>query len=97
MSDAPYTRAVAEHIAKSRFEDLPPQELAWRTGLAGIDEAAHEIYGHGFTELNEVLRFQLATFEERLNVVGAKMRLLQSKLRCPRQCRLNVLIEGDVT
>src|SRR5437660_1585942 len=52
---------------------------------------------YGFTELNEVLRFQFSTFEERLNVAGAEMRLLQCKLRCSRQCRLHVLIEGYVT
>ena len=45
-------RCLHQAIDGFRFEDLPPQELAWRTGLAGIDEAAHEIYGHGFTELN---------------------------------------------
>jgi hypothetical protein len=35
-----------------RFEDMPPQEVAWRQGLAGIDEAAGELFGRGFTELS---------------------------------------------
>src|SRR5438874_6796563 len=64
---------------------------------AGQNCCVFRSQAYGFTELSEVLRFQFATFEERLNVAGAKMRLLQCKLRCPRQCRLNVFIEGDVT
>jgi hypothetical protein len=34
-----------------RFEDMPSDEVAWRTGLAGIDQAASELFGQRFTEL----------------------------------------------
>jgi len=45
-------RCLHHAIDGFRFEGMPPQEMAWRKGLAGIDEAAHAMHGHGFTELN---------------------------------------------
>ena len=42
-----------------RYDDMPPQEVAWRRGLAGIDEAAHRMFGHSFTELNHSLQDQV--------------------------------------
>src|SRR5437762_12825864 len=44
---------------------------------AGQNCCVFRSQAYGFTELNEVLRFQFATIQERLNVAGAKMRLLQ--------------------
>jgi hypothetical protein len=46
----------------SRYQDLPPQRLAWRTGLAAIEQTAAALFdGKGFTALDsgsqdEVLR-----------------------------------------
>ena len=34
-----------------RFDDMPPDEEAWRIGLAGIDQTAHALFDCGFTEL----------------------------------------------
>ncbi len=36
-----------------RFEDLPPDEEAWRLGLKGIDEAARHLFGRAFVALQE--------------------------------------------
>lgn len=46
-------RCAHHTIYGYRFEDLPSQEAAWRKGLAGLDEAAQDIYGKGFTELSD--------------------------------------------
>lgn len=40
------------HIVNGyRFEDMPPQEEAWRLGLQGIDETARLRHGKGFRDL----------------------------------------------
>jgi hypothetical protein len=36
-----------------RYADLPPQREAWRTGLAGIDEAARALHGQPFAALDD--------------------------------------------
>ncbi|HEY9289189.1 MAG TPA: gluconate 2-dehydrogenase subunit 3 family protein [Candidatus Dormibacteraeota bacterium] len=35
-----------------RFDDMPAQEIAWRKALAGMDEAATDLFGRTFNELN---------------------------------------------
>jgi hypothetical protein len=34
-----------------RFEDMPPQEVTWKNGLAGLDETSRQMFRRGFTEL----------------------------------------------
>jgi Gluconate 2-dehydrogenase subunit 3 len=36
-----------------RFDDMPPNEEAWRIGLLGVDQTAHHLFSRGFTELDE--------------------------------------------
>jgi hypothetical protein len=51
---APWIDQRCAHHATDgyRYDDMPADEIAWRRGLAGIDEAAQELFGHGFTELS---------------------------------------------
>jgi hypothetical protein len=44
-----------------RFDDMPPNEVAWEWGLEGLEQTAHALFGAAFTELDgarqdEVLR-----------------------------------------
>ncbi|HEX5416771.1 MAG TPA: gluconate 2-dehydrogenase subunit 3 family protein [Chloroflexota bacterium] len=46
--------SLYNHITNGyRYEDMPPQEEAWRLGLRGIDETARIRLGKGFRELTE--------------------------------------------
>jgi hypothetical protein len=35
----------------TRFEEMPPDEIAWRWGLEGIDQTSWEMHGRHFVEL----------------------------------------------
>jgi hypothetical protein len=49
-----------------RYEELPPQREAWRLGLAGIDEAARELFdGKSFIELDPISQDVVLTHVER--------------------------------
>lgn len=51
---APWIDQRCDHRAIDgfRFDDMPPQEVAWRKALAGMEEAARTLFGPGFTELS---------------------------------------------
>jgi len=44
-------RCARHAVDGFRFDDMPPDEEAWRIGLAGIDQTAQALFGGGFTEL----------------------------------------------
>jgi hypothetical protein len=49
-----------------RYEELPPQREAWRLGLAGMDEAARELFdGKSFIELDPISQDVVLTHVER--------------------------------
>jgi hypothetical protein len=52
---APWIDQRCAHRATDgfRFEDMPPDEVAWRRGLAGIDEVARHLFDRAFTELSD--------------------------------------------
>jgi hypothetical protein len=39
-----------------RFEDMPPNDVAWRQGLAGLDQTARILCGRAFAELSDADR-----------------------------------------
>ena len=45
-------RCAHHSVDGFRFDDMPTEEVAWRKALAGINEAAHALFGRRFTELN---------------------------------------------
>ena len=51
---------------------------------------------YSFTQLDEVFRFQLVTIQKRVDVAGAEVRLLQSKLGCACQSWYNVSIKSCI-
>jgi gluconate 2-dehydrogenase subunit 3-like protein len=43
----------AQHIISGfRFDNMPPDEVAWEWGLRGLDETAHALHGRTFVDLD---------------------------------------------
>ncbi len=66
----PVVNAIDERLHKHeidgyRFEDMPPDEEAYRLGLKAIDQTAHEIHGMAFADLDPLKQdFLLKTIHD---------------------------------
>jgi hypothetical protein len=54
-----------------RYAELPPLREAWRSGLAGIDEAAHALYGRRFSALDGASQDEVLARIQRGDAPGA--------------------------
>lgn len=63
-----------------RYEGMPPQRLAWRLAIEGIEQTALEIHGRSFAELSSELQDQVLRSVEEGSPPGAVWRELPAAL-----------------
>jgi hypothetical protein len=54
-----------------RYEGMPPQRVAWRSAIEGIEQTSREIHGRAFTDLSANLQDEVLRTIERGNPPGA--------------------------
>jgi len=59
-----------------RYEEMPPQQEAWRFGLRGINETAHALFEKEFVDLDPLSQDVVLTHVERGDPPGAAWKLL---------------------
>jgi hypothetical protein len=70
----PVTPFIDDRLARGigdgyRFEDMPPEDQAWRIGLAALDAEARELRGLGFPELSPEEQDEVLTRAQRGEVM----------------------------
>src|SRR5688572_31903600 len=82
-----------------RYEEMPPQQEAWRFGLRGINETAHALFEKEFVDLDPLSQDVVLTHVERGDPPGAAWKLLPAsrfrseERRVGKECRYRLSSE----